>query len=253
MARTHVITGSASGLGKATAERLKAKGHRVIGVDLQDADIIADLGTKSGRVTMLEQVKAKAPDGIDGILAGAGIAAFDREADTMAINFFGAVATLEGLRPMLRGKGGRAVAICSTAATLPSDDEIVAMCLDDAEEQVLARAAQGNSFAYGASKRALALWLRRAAIRPEWAGQGRMLNGIAPGVVYTPLTVPLFASPELMETVGKSNPIAVDDFGQPEEIAEMLDFLLNFEGRYTLGQIYFIDGGTEAILRPGQV
>lgn len=252
MARTHVITGSASGIGKATAERLKGKGHRVIGVDLHDADIIADLKTKAGRVTMLEQVKAKAPDGINGILAGAGIAGFDVEADTMALNFFGAVATLEGLRPMLRGKG-RAVAICSTAATLPSDDEIVAMCLDGAEEQVLARAALGNSFAYGASKRALALWLRRAAIRPEWAGEGRMLNGIAPGVVYTPLSAPLFASPELMETVGKSNPIAVDDFGQPEDVAEMLDFLLNFEGGYTLGQIYFIDGGTEAILRPAQV
>ena len=233
MTRTHVITGSASGIGKATAERLKAKGQRVIGVDLHDADIIADLGTKHGRVSMLEKVKALAPDGIDGILAGAGIAAFDREADTMAINFFGAVATLEGLRPMLRGTSGRAVAICSTAATLPSDDEIVAMCLDDAEEQALARAALGNSFAYGASKRALALWLRRAAIRPEWAGAGRMLNGIAPGVVYTPLSAPLFESPALMETVAKSNPIAVEDFCQPEDIAEMLDFLLNFEGRYT--------------------
>ena len=253
MTRTHVITGSASGIGKAIAVRLKAKGHKVIGVDLHDADIIADLGTKQGRTLMLEKVKALAPDGVDGVLAGAGIAAFDREADTMAINFFGAVATLEGLRPMLRGKSGRAVAICSTAATLPSDDEIVAMCLDDAEEQVLARAALGNSFAYGASKRALALWLRRAAIRPEWAGAGRMLNGIAPGVVYTPLSAPLFQSPELLETVGKSNPIAVEDFCQPEDIAEMLDFLLNFEGRYTLGHIFFIDGGTEAILRPRQV
>ena len=72
-----------------------------------------------------------------------------------------------------------------------------------------------------------------------------MLNGIAPGVVYTPLSAPLFESPALMETVAKSNPIAVEDFCQPEDIAEMLDFLLNFEGRYTLGHIFFIDGGTE--------
>ena len=171
----------------------------------------------------------------------------------MAINFFGAVATLEGLRPMLRGRGGRAVAICSTAATLPSDDEIVAMCLDDAEEQVLARAALGNSFAYGASKRALAQWVRRAAVRPEWAGAGRMLNGIAPGVVHTPMTVTLFTEPALIEMVARSNPIAVEGFGQPEEVAEMLDFLLNFEGHYTLGHIFFIDGGTEALQRPEQI
>ena len=43
MRRTIVITGSGSGMGEATATRLRAKGHRVIGVDLQGADVNVDL------------------------------------------------------------------------------------------------------------------------------------------------------------------------------------------------------------------
>ena len=46
---TICITGSASGMGAATAARLKDKGHTVIGVDVRDADIVADLGTPEGR------------------------------------------------------------------------------------------------------------------------------------------------------------------------------------------------------------
>jgi NAD(P)-dependent dehydrogenase (short-subunit alcohol dehydrogenase family) len=63
MQRTFVITGAASGLGEAAADRLKAKGHRVIGVDLNGSDVNVDLGTERGRLDMVEQVRALAPDG----------------------------------------------------------------------------------------------------------------------------------------------------------------------------------------------
>ena len=46
--RTVVVTGSASGMGAATAARLEAAGQRVIGIDLRDAEIIADLGSPDG-------------------------------------------------------------------------------------------------------------------------------------------------------------------------------------------------------------
>lgn len=77
MSRLHVITGSASGIGAATVERLLANGHKVIGVDIQNADVTADLSTPVGRNDAIEQVKALAPDGIDGILTSAGSANFD--------------------------------------------------------------------------------------------------------------------------------------------------------------------------------
>jgi nucleoside-diphosphate-sugar epimerase len=46
---TIVVTGAAGGIGRATRARLEADGHRVIGVDVRDAEIIADLGTAAGR------------------------------------------------------------------------------------------------------------------------------------------------------------------------------------------------------------
>jgi NAD(P)-dependent dehydrogenase (short-subunit alcohol dehydrogenase family) len=53
--RTYVITGTASGIGRATRQLLESQGHRVIGADLRDAEIIADLSTVEGRQTLIAQ------------------------------------------------------------------------------------------------------------------------------------------------------------------------------------------------------
>ena len=95
MARTMVVTGAASGIGKATAELLRQQGDTVIGVDIRDADITADLGTPEGRASLVEQVKQKSGGTIDGILAIAGLAA--PIPATVSVNFFGMIATLTGL------------------------------------------------------------------------------------------------------------------------------------------------------------
>jgi len=105
-------------------------------------------------------------------------------AETIAINYFGAVATLEGLRPLLANSPRpRAVAICSTAALLPTDDAVVNACLAGNEVLALAEMRARPQTAYMSSKRALSLWLRRAAVADRWAGAGILLNGVAPGVM----------------------------------------------------------------------
>lgn len=250
MSRTIVVTGAASGIGAATVDRLKGAGHRVIGVDLRNADIDADLGTPEGRAAMVAEVTRLAPDGIDAVLAGAGISRGDMPRETVAINYFGAVATLEGLRPLLaKSSRPRAVAICSTAAFLPANRKVVDLCLAGEEAAALDAMAAEPDSSYSTSKNALSLWLRRAAVSPQWGGERILLNGIGPGVVTTPMTTPLFDQPEMVKLIGKSNPIAVDGYAKADEIAELIDFLLGMENHYLLGQIIFIDGGSDAILR----
>ena len=254
MARNILVTGSASGIGQATAARLRAAGDTVIGVDLHHAEIEADLGTQAGRAHMIAEAERLTDGRLDGVLAGAGIANYALPSEIIAINYFGAVATLEGLRPLLaRSARPRAVAICSTALMLPVDEPVIASCLagDEtaAREQILAN----PGTAYSSSKRALALWLRRAAARPEWGGEGLLLNGVGPGVIATPMTNPLFDQPEMVELMRRSNPMAVKEFAVADEVAELLTFLLGFENHYLTGQIIFIDGGTDIILRPDLV
>ena len=249
--RVFVVTGAASGIGQAVAERLRATGARTIGVDLRDAEVIADLGTAEGRRAALDRVVALAPGGLDGVVAAAGISAPDRPEATLSINYFGAVATLENLRPLLAAKPrSRAVAIGLTAALLPADAAVVAACLAGDETKARAEIAARPATAYMSSKNAVSRWLRRAAIAPEWVGAGILLNGVAPGVVETAMTAPLLQDEAMLGLIAQSNPMAVHDFAKPDEIAELIAYLLTFEGNYLLGQMIFCDGGTDAILRP---
>jgi NAD(P)-dependent dehydrogenase (short-subunit alcohol dehydrogenase family) len=58
MKRTNVVTGSASGIGLATKEKLETLGHKVIGIDIHDADIVADLSGHEGRKSAADKALA---------------------------------------------------------------------------------------------------------------------------------------------------------------------------------------------------
>ena len=213
MKRTFVITGAASGLGEAAANRLKAKGHTVIGVDLAGSDISVDLSTDLGRKDIVDQVRALAPDGIDGIFASAGTSDYNAPGLVIAVNYFGALATFEGLHPLLRGPGARCVAVASCAVLVSSDEilELEELCVQGREAEAVALAAKhGTMNAYPASKRALTRWARKTAVKPEWAGSGILLNIIAPGVVRTPMVTRTLANPESAAILKANSPIAVE-------------------------------------------
>ena len=104
MKRTYVVTGTASGIGAATADRLAGGSARVIRCDLHDADVVADLTTESGWGKLVADVETATGGVLDGVVAVAGIG--DPDPSTVRLNYFGAVAVLEGLLPRLRPKFG---------------------------------------------------------------------------------------------------------------------------------------------------
>ncbi|MHC3125983.1 hypothetical protein OB03_01155 [Brevundimonas sp. GN22] len=251
---TYLVTGAASGIGRATAEALTALGHKVITADLANADIGTDLSTSEGREELVAKATSLSGGVLDGVVAAAGLSRPDIAETTLAVNYFGAVATLEGLRPLLASSGrGRAVALCSTSALLGGDEAVVEACLAGDETLAKQRLADNPWTVYLTSKLALAKWLRKAAVSAEWAGSGVLLNAIAPGVVKTAMTAPLLADENMSAVVAQSNPMAVEGYAEPEEIAEAIVHLATIKSHYVVGQILYCDGGTDALMRPDHI
>ncbi|MEV6139443.1 SDR family oxidoreductase [Nocardia sp. NPDC051990] len=245
--RTYVVTGSASGIGAATAELLRERDAKVIGCDLHDADIHADLSTIDGRQSLIDQVGAYGP--IDAVLAVAG----GGKTGMLETNYFGAVATLQGLRPLLtQSPAPRAVAVSSTSSLAPADERLMQACLDGDEASAVAYlqadpSLGGMTAGYGVAKRALNRWVRRVASTSEWAGCGIALNVVASGVVDTPAAAYILADDDLRNTVETAAPQPFGGFpGRPEWVAELICWLASADNRFVTGQIVFADGGSEA-------
>ncbi len=250
---TIVISGSASGIGAATHQLLEGQGHRVIGIDLRDAEILADLAETNGRSEAVDRVLDITNRQIDGLVACAGVGP---EAPStgliVALNYFGAQHVLESLQPaMVARPGAAAVAVSSNSAPLPSSDQDLAeACLrgDEAAAIELANKLSGPQV-YGATKLALARWVRRQAPSASWAGLGIRLNAVAPGAVATPLLQRGLDHPLLGSAI-RSFPIPMGQFGSPQQIAEAIAFLLGPASSFCCGSVLFADGGTDALLRP---
>ena len=255
----YVVTGSESGIGAATAARLREDGHRVIGVDRTPTDVTADLSTPAGRAEAIRRITELAPDGLAGVVPAAGIGGFTGTdpALLVSVNFFGAVELVQRLRPLLvrgaeAGAPAAAVLLSSNSVTCQPGwtSAVVGPCLEGDEARARA-AAEGVEAVnvYPATKAALAYWARREGVKPEWAGAGVRLNAVAPGFVATAMTDQLRADPTL-GVFADAYPSALDRPGTPEEIAGVIAFLLSEQARLVVGSVWFADGGTDALMHP---
>jgi NAD(P)-dependent dehydrogenase (short-subunit alcohol dehydrogenase family) len=267
MDRTYVVTGAGSGIGAATARTLRERGGRVIACDLHHADVLGDLATAEGRSALVDGVTRLSGGRIDAIVANAGGGAPET---SLALNFFGAVATLEGLRPLLETSAApRAVAVSSIATLRPSYPPLVEACLSmdesaaiAAARSVIAAAKQTRTGSdplpdetqtpldlYAHAKYALQRWCRKAAGKPQWAGAGIPLNVIALGFFDTPAAAYILSDPNNRAAMGRMVPMRGAYPGRPEEAAAILAWCVSPENSQMTGQILFVDGGFECLVR----
>jgi NAD(P)-dependent dehydrogenase (short-subunit alcohol dehydrogenase family) len=224
----------------------------VIGVDLRGADVEVDLSTAEGRTAAVDGVLERCDGVLDGFVPSAGVnGLLDGEA-AVRVNFFGVMAMLDGLRPALAAAGSSTVVLlCSNSTTMtpgldPADAQIY---LDGDEEAAVAHFRDQGWMAYPAGKLAIAYWTREHAVRPEWIGAGIRVNAVAPGVTDTAMTRPIMELEGFGDAM-RSIPIPIGRWGSPEEVAEAIRFLASPASSYVVGQILFVDGGTDALLQP---
>lgn len=220
-----IVTGAASGIGRAAAQLFAEQGAEVIAVDIAEAEgvTVTDVADESA-------IEALCAGGVDVMFANAGITGspapvVDIEADdfrrVLEVNLLGAFFCLKhAARRMVDAGGGSIICTASVAAL---------------------RAGAGPTH-YGASKAGIVHLVQSAAV--QLGGTGVRCNAICPGLIETNMTRPLIDSARAAgkaHKIGQLNPLR--RAGQPDEIARVALFLASDDSSYVNGQVIVADGG----------
>lgn len=231
---TALVTGSSQGIGLAIAQGLRAAGAEVVlhgkdaappGLPAGAVYLAEDLADAAGPARLVQAAFAQRP-GLDLLVCNAG-SFFDVPflqmppelwEKTINLNVRGAyfVAQAFARELVARSRPGAIVTTCSTNGFQPEDD----------------------STAYDTSKGALVMLTRTLA--QSLAPHRIRVNGIAPGLIRTPLTAGL-VDPDKRRHYEKK--ILLGRLGEPEDCAGAVAFLLSPAARYITGQILVVDGG----------
>jgi NAD(P)-dependent dehydrogenase (short-subunit alcohol dehydrogenase family) len=250
---TYAMTGGATGIGAAIKRSLRDDGHRVVVVDIKDADIVADLSSPEGREAAIRGIRDAAADGLDGFVPCAGVGANVPDPVLIAnVNYYGTTELVEGVKDLVAGERGAMVLISSNSAPHPTNDEFVELLLAGKRAEALAVAeTMETQPVYSGTKLAMARWMRRVAA--DYAASGVRINAVAPGYTETPMTAAVANDPTygtaIKEFVAS---IPVGRPGMPEDIANAVCYLLAPEAGFICGSVLFVDGGHDAMTRPDQ-
>lgn len=252
--RIIAVSGTSSGLGAALRTRLEESGDRVIGVDLRGAEVSADLSTFEGREQAISEIEELSGGVLHGVASVAGIGPHLPSPLIVSVNAFGALSLIDGLFPLLcKQPGSACVAVSSNSITLDPtvSADLVDACVAGDEELALSIALDvaGNT-AYASSKLGVARAVRRRATL--WGEAGVRLNAIAPG----PFASALLDASRADETLGPLVdlvPIPLGRQGSADEVAAPIAWLLSEEASWIHGSLLFVDGGTDALIRPNSI
>jgi NAD(P)-dependent dehydrogenase (short-subunit alcohol dehydrogenase family) len=239
-----LITGGASGIGRASAQRLARDGHPIAVVDRHGGDartVAAELAQAGDTVVAYEcdvaddravsDTVARATSDLGrlcGVVTAAGIfhgpdlqpahqVAVDEFVHVLRVNLVGTFAVIAAALPSLMDGGGSIVTIASTAAI------------------------RGHGFGagYTASKGGVDALTRLIAV--QYGTYGVRANCVCPGGVDTPMTAGTFATEDARARAKQRIPVG--RYAQAGDIADVVAFLVSDDSRYVTGQTLPVEGG----------
>jgi NAD(P)-dependent dehydrogenase (short-subunit alcohol dehydrogenase family) len=225
-----IVTGAASGIGKATVDLFRGEGATVVGADAAEgADVVADAGSEDDVRKLVEDVIAK-NGGLDIFFANAGIsggfASISEQtaadwAEILRVNLIGPFLAIKYAGPAIAKRGGGSILCTASVAGL--------------------RSGAGGA-AYSASKAGVINLVQTAA--QQLSGSRVRVNAICPGLIETGMTRPIYDMAKASKQegrIGELNPLGRG--GHPDEIAQAALFLASDDSSYVNGAALVVDGG----------
>ncbi len=243
--RRVLVTGAASGIGRATSLRLAAEGGRVVAADLNEELLsslpeaaepagghvtpeVADVASETGARNLVASA-VRSLGGLDVVVNAAGVLSFSHTHEQsleewnrlVAVNLTGTFLVCREALPHLLASKGNVVNLASTTA----------------------HAGQAWAAAYSATKGGVLAFTRSLAV--EYGTAGLRFNTISPGAIDTPITS-AFRLPEGANAKLVERAMPMGAFGSPEGVAAAIAYVASDEAAHMNGADLLIDGGTLA-------